>query len=165
MEQNLDNKSRLIFFYEKNKIKFYSFIILLLILIFSIFLFILNNEKKNNLIAEKYIQAGIYLNKKQIDQSIILYEEIILSKNKIYSILAINNILENNLISDQNKVLKLLRAVESLDHSSEYKDLLILKKALYLIKIKNLNEGNALLKNLINKDSKIKYLAEEILKK
>ena len=37
----------------------------------------------------------------------ILFEEIILSKNKFYSILALNTILEKKLEKDKNKIIKI----------------------------------------------------------
>ena len=120
-------------------------------------------KKKNNLIAEKYIEAGLHLTSNKKEKSKILYEEIILSKNKFYSILALNNILENNLILDKDIILKYFQIVEATNNSKEYKDLIILKKALYLIKIGNTQNGNLLLNNLISNESKLKFLAEEIL--
>tara|TARA_B100000767_G_C19307628_1_gene346217 strand:+ start:59 stop:457 length:399 start_codon:yes stop_codon:yes gene_type:complete len=127
----------------------------------SIFVTI-NIKKKNNLIAEKYIEAGLYLasNKKEMSKNV--YEEIILSKNKFYSILALNIILEKNLVSDKNKILDYFQLVEESNKSNEYKDLIIFKKALYLIKNGSRQKGNLLLKNLIENESKFKPLAEEI---
>ena len=65
IEQNVDKKikfkSKIISFYNNNKVLVYSFIfILTLILIFSIIL-INNKNKQNKIIAEKYIVAGMYL--------------------------------------------------------------------------------------------------------
>ena len=42
--------------------------------------------KSNNLISEKYISTGLYLSTKDIEKSKNFYEEIILSKNKFYSV-------------------------------------------------------------------------------
>ena len=41
--------------------------------------------KKNALISEKYIQAGLYLSKNDTEKSKILLEEVILSKNNFYT--------------------------------------------------------------------------------
>ena len=70
-------------------------------------------EKDNNLIAQKYIQAGLSLNKEK-NQSINLYEEIILSKNKFYAILALNTLIEKNLVTDKEKILKYFNIVEKI---------------------------------------------------
>ena len=46
------------------------------------------NEKKNNLMSEKYIMAGLKINSGKKKEGANLLEEIILSKNKFYSILS-----------------------------------------------------------------------------
>ncbi|MDC1130306.1 hypothetical protein OAS59_00190 [Pelagibacteraceae bacterium] len=167
MEQNIEKKKefkdKIILFYNKKKILIYS-IIFIFFLAFIIGIFYSENvKKKNDLIAEKYIKAGLHLTSNNKEKSKNLYEEIILSKNKFYSILALNNILENNLILNKNTILNYFQIVEKNNNSKEYKDLIILKKALYLIKIGNTQKGNLLLKNLIDNESKLKLLAEEIL--
>jgi len=90
MEQNVDNKiefkSKLDNFYNTNKIKIYAFFCILIILVISTIYIKINNEKKNALIAQKYIEAGLYLSSDQKEKSKNIYEEIILSKNKFYSI-------------------------------------------------------------------------------
>ena len=169
MEQNTDHKTelkeKLITFYNSNKSKIYSFIIVLVIILISTIFIKINNQKKNNLIAEKFVDANIYLNADNKKKSIELYEEIIFSNNKFYSILSLNKILEKNLSSDKDKILKYLKKIEEKNLSEEQIDLLIFKKALYLIKISNIKKGKSLLQNLIEKNSKIKTLAEEILVK
>ena len=48
--------------------------------------------------------------------------------------------------------------------SLEQKDLLTFKKALFLIQISKINEGENLLKNLSNSDSYLKDISDQILK-
>ena len=169
MEQNKNNKielkDRLISFYNTNKIKIYTFIIFLILMLISIAFIKISNENKNILIGNKYIKAGLYLTSGKKDQSKNLYEEIILSKNKFYSILALNKLLENNLISDKNKILNYFQIVEKINISQEQHDLIVFKKALYLLKISNNKNGNELLENLIKNNSKLNSLAKEILNK
>ena len=62
----------------------------LTLVILSIIFLQYKNDQKNSLIAEKYVQAGIYLSSNNSNDAKLLYEEIILSKNKFYSILALN---------------------------------------------------------------------------
>tara|TARA_Y100001958_G_C21027990_1_gene402043 strand:+ start:67 stop:576 length:510 start_codon:yes stop_codon:yes gene_type:complete len=167
MDQELDNKfelkDKLISFYQKNKLSILTSVCLLIILIISFF-FIQNLRLKNNeLIGEKYIQAGLYLASDKKEESKKLFEEIILSENKFYSILSLNTILEKNLESDKNKILKYFEIVEDLANTKEQKDLLIFKKSLFLINVLEIKEGEKLLRMLINSDSKYKKLAEEIL--
>ena len=94
MEQNIESKlefkSILTNFYSFNKKKIFSFIFILIIIVISIFFIEHNKNKKNILIAEKYIQAGVYLSLQKKDNAKILYEEIILSKNEFYSTLSLN---------------------------------------------------------------------------
>ena len=168
MEPNIDRKielkDKLISFYKANKLKIYLLILILLVAIIAAFFLKISSETKNNKIAEKYILAGLYLTSdKKI--SLNLYEEIIFSKNKFYSALALSAILEKNLVSDKIKILDYFKNIEIINTSQEQSDLISFKKALYLIKIKNLPEANLLLQNLINKNSKLKTLAENILVK
>ena len=91
-------------------------------------------KKETNSISEKYIQVGLLLSSNENEKSKILLEEIILSKNKFYSILALNILLENNLENDKNKILNYFQIVEKSNKLKSYKDLIVFKKALYLIK-------------------------------
>ena len=167
MEQNVNNKielkDRLISFYNNNKLKIYVFFVTLIIILFSTVLFKVNKDKKNILIAEKYIEAGLYLASDKKNQSKNLYEEIILSKNSFYSILALNIILEKNLISDKKIILNYFKILEKIKNSKEQTDLIKFRKALYLIKINNTQEGKEILKNLIEEESALKQLVEEIM--
>ena len=96
------------------------------------------------------------------EESKIVYEEIILSKHKFYSILALNTILEKNLENNKIKILDFFSLVEKIKISKDQKDLLSLKKALYLIKNSNVQEGKKLLEQLSKSDMKLKKLSEEI---
>ncbi len=167
MEQSLENKSvfknKLINFYNLNKFKIYTFIIILVLTLIS-FIFLKNyNEKNNILLAEKYIEAGLNLTSEDKEVAKKIYQEIILSKNKFYSILALNSIIEKNLINDKKKILEYFNLLEKSAHSENQKDLIILKKALYLMKNSEVQESENLLKELVNKDSHIRKLAEELL--
>ena len=92
-----------------------------------------------------------------------IYQEIVLSKNKFYSILALNRIIEKKLITDKETILEYFKILEQSASSKNQKDLIILKKALYLIKNSDVQIGENLLKELINKESHLKKLAEELL--
>ena len=163
LENKLEFKDKLFNFYNLHKLKLLtSIIILILIIIMGIFLKI-NNDKKNIIVAEKFVQAGIHLSSGESDKAKTLYEEIILSKNKFYSLLSLVSILEKNLVKDEKIILDYFALLEKLNYSEERLDLISLKKALYLIKVKKNLEGNKLLKNLIEKKSKFKLLAEEII--
>ena len=169
MEENIEKKqelkSRLIHFFDKNKFKFFILISLIVIAIFALSLFQINVKKKNSLIAEKYIQAGIYLaNKKNADATQI-FEEIIESKNKFYSILSLNTILEKKLLTDKKKILLLFKKIEKIKTTQEQKDLIKFKKALFLINNSEFEEGKKLLQEIVDSQSGLKFLAEEIISK
>ncbi len=167
MDQNVNKDTRLkdkliqYFYKYKNKLV----ILFGLALILTVF-FIINNiikEKKNISISEKYIQVGLLLNSNQLEKSKILLEEIILSKNKFYSILALNILLERNLEKDKDKILKYFEVVEKSNKIQNQKDLIILKKALYLLNNSEIEKGEILLKKIIETNSDFKSIAEEIL--
>ena len=169
MEQSLENKTkpelknRLTNFYKSNKVKIYSTLTILSITLISFSYLKYNNEKKNILAAEKFVEAGIFLDANKNDEAKDIYEKIILSKNKFYSILSLNALIEKNLISDKNKILKYFDILENSITLKEQEDLILLKKALYLIKILKTEEGEDLLRKLSNSNSYLKNIADQIL--
>ena len=169
MDQNLERKqelkNKIINFYNLNKVKVFFLILILIIGVISTIFLKINNERKNVLISDKYIQAGLYLSSNNDKKAKILFEEIVLSKNEFYSILAFNKILEKNLVSDKKQILKYFSIIEKSITTLDNKDLIVFKKALYAIKFFDNKTGEDLFRDLINKDSILKPLAEEILKK
>ena len=167
MEQNVDNKidikNRFINFYNNNTRKIYFFICLLIIIFASISFFNIKSENKNILIAEKYVKAGLYLASGDKDKSINLLDEIILSKNSFYGILALNLILEKNLVLDKNKIINYFEILNNTNQSKGNKDIINLKKALFLLKNSDFDQGNELLDKMIKENSDLKSLAEEII--
>ena len=121
-------------------------------------------DNQNEKISEKYIKAGIYLSSKDKEKSKSIYKEIIFSKNKFYSILALNNIIENNLEENNDEILKFFKIVESVNITAEQRNLVKLKKALYFKKISRDKEGNRLLEEIIAENSIWKDAAIEISK-
>ena len=169
MEQKVENKielkDKLISFYYKNKLKIYLFFSVLIIVLISTTLIKINIEKKNSQIAEKYIKANLLLTSGKKENSKKIYEEIILSKNKFYSVLSLNTLIEKKLETNKDIILDYFKIVENLNHSEANLDLIILKKALFLNKNSEIKNSNDLLKRLINKDSKLKKIAEDLIVK
>ena len=162
-EKNIEFIDKLKLFFVEQKIKiiliFNTFIIILIIFaVTKIF-----QERKNILISEKFIKANIFLSSENKDKSKELYEEIIKSKNKFYSILALNMILEKELENNEDKIIKYFNILQDLSIPSDQKDLLIFKKALYLIQISKTEEGRNLLRKLSNSDSYLKNISNQIL--
>ena len=168
MNPNLDNnltKNKFSNFYINNKFKIFSFLIILFIVFISYIFLNISGEKKNNSVAEKYIQAGVFLASGNKEKSFELFEEVILSKNKFYSILALNTILDNDKNLEEKKILSYFEIVEDSVKTKDQKDLIIFKKALFFFKNSKDKIGEELLKSLIEDKSKFTSLAQEILKK
>lgn len=165
MEQKSEINDKLSNFYYLHKYKIYSLLIVILISIILFFTIQNINKKKNFLISEKYIQAGLYLSSNNSIEAKNLLEEVIMSKNKFYSIVALNTIIEKELVSDKKTILKYFKVLENSITSKNSNDLILLKKALYLIKNSDSESGEEILKKLIKNNSTIKPIAEEILNK
>tara|TARA_B100000965_G_scaffold274175_1_gene232181 strand:+ start:287 stop:793 length:507 start_codon:yes stop_codon:yes gene_type:complete len=142
-------------------------ITIVLILFLIIFLFTwglkIYKENENSKIAEKFIEAGVQLSKSKKQESKIIFEEIILSKNQFYSSLALSKLIENDLESDSQKILNYFVLVEKINKDKDHKDLIKLKKALYLFKISKDTEGKKLLEEIIADNSIWKDAAKDIL--
>ena len=117
MEQNLNNnteiKARLINFYKENKIKVQIILISIIIIIFLITFLEINKEKKNNLISEQYINAGIFYAKNEKDKAKEIYEDILKTNHSFYTTLALNNLLEKNLETNKTKITENRKNIEN----------------------------------------------------
>ena len=167
MENNIENKvnlkEKVISFIKGNKIKLFILFLLIIVILISIFVLQIYKNKENKLISDKYIKAEIYLDSSKNELAKDIYEEIILSQNQFYSTLSLNKILEKNLESDKNKILNYFELLEKSVKNEESKNLIIFKKALYLIKEGDLKSGNELLNKIISEESNLQSLAKEII--
>ena len=168
MENEIIDKTNLIeksinILKKKKKLLFLILFIIISILSVIIFLNYYQNNQ-NEKISEQYIKAGIHLSSKDNEKSKLIYKEIIFSKNKFYSILALNNIIENNLEENSDEILKLFEIIENINITTEQRNLVKLKKALYFKKISRDTEGNKLLEEIIADNSIWKEAAMEISK-
>ncbi len=165
LENKIDLKDRIISYLKENKRKIIIVIIFVLLSIFSIISFNVYKLNKNELISEKFVQAKLLLQNENISEANKILEEIIFSKNKFYSILALNTILDSNLIEDKIKIIEYFKFLEKMNIEEEQKDLIVFKKALFLIKHSDKEKGYQILKEISNSESSIKFLAKEILDK
>ena len=167
MEQSenkkIATKENLKLFVKNNFTKIILSLVFLIIIIASFFVWKENQKKKDFLISEKYIKAGILLNNGESKSATNYYKEIILSKNKFYSVLALNTILEKNLIKDNIEILNLFEKLEKLNLDKKNTDLIIFKKALYFSKINQAEKSKILLNKLIDQNSSLKELALNLL--
>lgn len=162
-ENNKELKDKILNFYSLNKLKIFFTILIIILAIFTFFFMKYSNEKKNVIVAEKYIEAGLYLASSDMSKAKAIYEEIILSENNFYSILSLNTIIEKNLVSDKNKIIDYFKTLEKSITSKEQKDLIKLKKALFLFKESEIEAGNSLLKELIEENSNLKKIAQDLI--
>ena len=169
MEQNIEKKlefkSRVLNFYDANKVKIYIMVIILFVSLVTFLYIIYKTEKNNILIAEKYVEARLYLASDKKENATKIYEEIVLSNNKIYSILALNTLVEKNLITEKKKILEYFEVLKCSVSRENQRDLIVLKKALYLIKESDVQKGNDLLEDLIDNKSVLAPIAKELLEK
>ena len=167
MDINSDNsqskQNRISFFIIKNKKKILISTILIILLCLSLIFFQINNNRKNILLSEKFMNAQIYLSTDKKIKALNIYEELIKSKNKFYSNMALNMIIENDLEKDSSIVLNYFEIVESITKDNKQKDLINFKKALYLIEISKAGEGKKILQKLSDKESDLKFMIDEIL--
>ena len=163
-EEKIDFFERVENFVKKNKNIFLTILTLTIIVVIGINYFNYYQKSKNEKISEKFVQAGIYLSLNKKEESKKIYTEIVISKNKFYSLLALNNIIDNDLEKNTEEILKLFDIVENTKIKKEQKNLVKLKKALYLIKISKDNEGKILLNEIISDNSIWRDTASEISK-
>ena len=167
MEQNLEDRvefrEKAKYFFNKNKKKIVLFLIIVFLFLCALFLTDYNKKKANNLISEKYIQAGLLLASDQKEASKEIFKEIIFSENKFYSVLALNTIIEKDLEKNQTKVIEYFDIVENINKSKEQNDLILFKKALYLLKISKENEAKKILEMLLNSNTGFESLIRDLL--
>ena len=77
--------------------------------------------------------------------------------------MSLNTILEKKLVLDREKILNYFKLIENVASNDESRELINLKKALYLIKESDNKNGDNLLQNLIESNSTFKSIAIGIL--
>jgi len=153
-QYNITKKSRLLRFYESNKLIIFSTAIAIVIAT-ALFSFYLNVKKQEKiLLAEKYIQAKIYLEKKKNNEAKIILEKIILSNDSTYSTLSLFLIINENLIKDKKEIsLFFDHILKNNNYNIEIKNLIIFKRALFESNLINELELLDLLRPLTSKES------------
>ena len=163
LENNTELADKIKNLYYKNRLWIFLLASTVLIAIASVIILKTINIKKNNLIAEKYVQAGLYLASGKDEKAKNIFEEIINSKNKFYSILAVNLIVEKNLVKEKEKIIEYFQKLEEINYSKDKSDLIKLKKALFLIKSGETKAGEDILKNLVEENSTLGKISQQIL--
>ena len=142
-QDSITLKSKIINFYKNNKIIIFIFIIILLILVISTVYLAESNKSKRIALADNYIEAKIYLANNDKEKAKSILEKIIFSNDSTYSTLSLFLYLNENLTTDQEKLVGLFNQVlENNKFEKEVKDLVIFKKA--LIQANFVNESKLL---------------------
>ena len=137
---------------KKNKI--ISIFIVIIILLISYFAFEEYQDRKKIKISDAFNAITINYSKSNSEKTAKDLIQLINEKNSTYSPLSLYFIIDNELISDSNKINDLFDII--IDQTSldkEIKNLNIYKKALYNADISNENELLNILNPLINSDS------------
>ena len=152
--QILENKNKLdkLINIVKNNIKLFIIIISLAIISLIVTFFInLNLEKKNEEISEKFNKANIFLENKKNDDALNILKKIIENKHKFYSPLSLNLIVEKKLIENQKEVINLFNEVILIKGvNKDNKNLIKIKKALFIMNTANEDEILEILNPIIN---------------
>tara|TARA_B100001029_G_scaffold131741_1_gene110621 strand:+ start:4548 stop:5177 length:630 start_codon:yes stop_codon:yes gene_type:complete len=139
----------------KSKLKLFISLSVIFIFVGAFFLW-LDYDKKNQRTknSEYFIEAKILLTENNRSKSLEILENIIKTKDKTYSSLALFLILDQNLQKDKGKILKYFNEVLSVtDLDSEDLNLLRLKKAIFVSNTSNEQDMLDLLNPIINSES------------
>tara|TARA_B100001142_G_C14207883_1_gene606451 strand:+ start:394 stop:1038 length:645 start_codon:yes stop_codon:yes gene_type:complete len=141
-------------FFIKNKKILISSISFVVIMIFGFFIY-QDLENKNKIkLAEKYNLASMNFNSGNTKNVQIQLIDIVMKKDKTYSPLALYFLIDNNIISENDKINSLFDTIiNEVTLEEEIKNLLIYKKALYNSEFNSENELIKILNPIINSES------------
>tara|TARA_B100000287_G_scaffold430151_1_gene484852 strand:+ start:3991 stop:4638 length:648 start_codon:yes stop_codon:yes gene_type:complete len=131
-EDYLEKKSKIKEFYNKNKIKVYSFFTLIIFIIIFFNFYIENKKNEQIALSESYIDAKIYIEKGQDEKAIEILKKIAVSKNDTYSVLALFLLLDKNFVQDKKEILDLFdHILDNAKFDKDIKNLIVFKKAIF----------------------------------
>ena len=153
-QYSITKKNKIQKLYEENKTLIFSSLAIILILVGSLIYYSSSKEKKKILLADNYIQAKIYLKKNNKAQASDVLKSIIFSNDSTYSPLSLFLIVNENLIEDQNEIIRLFEHIlENNKFEKEIQNLIIFKKALFQSDFVNQEQLLQSLNTLITNDS------------
>ena len=153
-QYDITKKSRLRRFYESNKILIFSSIFVLAIILISFSVYFENKEKNKILLSENYVQAKIYLENGNKNEAISLLKKVIFANDPTYSTLSFFLILNQNLVTDHEKLSTLFdHLLNNNKFEKEVINLLIYKKALFNSNFISESELLEDIKPLLNKET------------
>ena len=150
-QYDVTKKSKFRRLYDANKLLIFSALFVLIIASISFSFYTASKEKKQILLADNYMVAKFYLQKNESDKGIKILKEIILANDRTYSTLSLFLILDENLVDDQREISNLFdHLLANNKFEQEVKNLIILKKILFLSNFANELEMVENVKPLIN---------------
>ena len=155
MSEQLKEKSNFVGFL-KNNVKNFFFVLTVVVIVLGFFTWKDRIDRKKRLeISEKYIDTKILLNQNNQSQNVLNnLVEIIFSKDSTYSVLSLYLVIDSELEIDNKKILKYFNEVLSIkDLKKEDKNLIKLKKAIFISNKANEKELLDLLNPIINSES------------
>ena len=164
MENQISEKRSLISIIKAN-LKIIFLILISILIVFFIYLwFDYASDNKKTELSEKFIDAKILLTKKKQDKALNVLEKIIEEKDNTYSVLSLYLIIDNDLINDNNKILNYFDTILSISSlKKEDKNLINLKKAIFLSNFVKEQELLKLLNPIINSNSVWRVQATKFL--
>ena len=103
-QYDITKKAKIKKFYEKNKSLIYIFIFFTILVIFGTMYYLENKESKRIALSDDYIQAQIYINGGEKNKAKTLLEKIIFKNDPTYSSLSLFLLLNEDLLTDNNKI-------------------------------------------------------------
>ena len=138
---------------------------MIILIIFILILFFEKRENEKNIqISKEFNKAKILIENKKKEESYDILENIINKKNKFYSPISLYLVIDFELEKDHEKVTKLFEKIISIKKiKSEDKNLIIIKKAIFMSNYYSENEMLKELNPIINSKSIWRKSALQIL--
>ena len=153
-QYDVTKKSKLLKFYEANKILIFSTVLIIIIAIASVSFYLAAKEKKKVLLSGNYITAKVNLENGDISKAKNILKTIIFANDSTYSTLSLFLLLNENIIDEQDELSKLFdHVLENNKFEEEIKNLIIFKKALFQSSFVNESELLETAKPLINSET------------
>ena len=151
---NVTKKSKFRKIYDENKLLIFSTLFVFIMASISFGFYVVSKEKKEIILADNYIEARFYLKNNERDKGRKILEEIIFANNRTYSTLSFFLILNENLITDQKKMINLFEhLLKNNKFEEEIRNLITFKKILFQSNFADEFDLIEATRPIINKDS------------
>ena len=153
-QYDITKKSKMLKFYQENKILIYSIIFFILIIIGSTFFYLERKEKNNIALADSYIEAKIYLENGDKNKAKEILTNIIYKSSSTYSAMSLFLVLNKDLIDDKEELYNLFDYIlKNKKFDDEIKNLILFKKALFQSNFSTELELLKIVEPILNSDS------------